>query len=948
MNTEKNKYIEIKGAKTHNLKNISLKIPKKKLVVITGVSGSGKSSLAFDTIFAEGQRRFVESLSAYARQFLSVIQKPDVQQINGLSPAIAINQKTVSHNPRSTVGTTTEIYDYLRLLYSAIGRQYCPSCDIPVESQTIEEIITNAAELLTEKKNKVIIKAPLIINQKGTFQSLFQTMQKKGYIRLDIDGKTYLIEELLETQLEKNKKHQISLIVDRLLLPPKPTKDQISRLYESISLALHEGNGDVIVHINKVSHHFSTNHSCKSCGLSFPKLKPTSFSFNSPLGACKHCSGLGTIEEIEIDKIYNPNLTILEGGVFPLANKLTTNSWLIKVLKTVAQEHNFNLKTPIGSYSQEIFDLLFYGKGAKDQYVIKYLNRYNNLKVYKIKFKGLVHEIHREFENASPMKKKFLKKFIIEKECPVCHGTRLQPFAQAVKISGTTITEMTQLPISQLYTFVQKLPQTLSPHDYKVAKNLITEISKRLKFLIDVGLDYLTLSRKTMSLSGGESQRIRLASQIGSGLTDVLYVLDEPSIGLHPRDISRLINMLKSLRGLDNTVIVVEHDAETIKNADWIVDIGPKAGIHGGKIVAEGTLANILKSKSLTADYLNKRKLIGQNLRKEILSEKPNYLQLKGVRTHNLQNIDVKIPLNRLVFITGVSGSGKSSLISDTLIPALTNKPKPETKYEEILGTEYITNFLNIDQSPIGKTPKSNPATYTGLFTYIRDLLAQLPESKAKGLTPGKFSFNVPGGRCEKCKGEGVIKIDMQFLPPVYVECEVCKGKRYTQEILNIKYSGFSIADILDLTVEEALNIFKNHPPIKRRLEVLNRVGLGYIKLGQSALTLSGGESQRIKLAKELAKVKRGNTLYILDEPTTGLHFDDIDKLLILLQELVNKGNSVIVIEHNLEMIKYADWIIDLGPEGGSKGGQIIAEGTPKDIIKNKKSYTGSYLKKML
>lgn len=948
------KYITVKGAKEHNLKNISLNIPKNKLVVITGVSGSGKSSLAFDTLYAEGQRRYVESLSSYARQFLGLMHKPEVDLISGLSPAISIDQKTTGTNPRSTVGTITEIYGYLRLLFGHVGQAYCPKCGEKIKSQSIQQISVQITKLIKEKKKNFQILSPLIKNRKGEYTALLEKLLSKGFSRVIIDGNTYHLDDIEDLKIDSNVKHTIDLVVDRLTYKMiEEDKEAFNkRLIDSLELASSLSDGEIKILIDKKEYFFSEKNTCFKCQISYPKLTPASFSFNSPEGACPKCSGLGNINEIDVYKTYNPSLTIKEGGIFPWGNRTTKDSWTTRILESVAKEHGFDLRTPIGKYPKEIFDLIFFGKEVKDNYRIKYTNRFGRERIYDTQYEGVTNELKRLYkETDSDYRRADIEKYMTQETCDICNGNRLKPYSLSVKVGDYNIIEMTDLPIEKLKKYFTSLQ--LKGNEKEIAKPIIKEINNRLTFLVSVGLSYITLSRKSTTLSGGESQRIRLASQIGTGLTGVLYVLDEPSIGLHPKDLDKLLRSIESLRDSGNTVIVVEHDEETMRRADWIIDIGPKAGEHGGKIVAQGDINDIKKSNSLTAKYLTKKLSVGDKLEPSLPLDIKNreYISLNGVRTNNLKNVTLNIPLNTFTCITGVSGSGKSSLINDTLYPVLMNRKmhgkQIEGDYDNIDGLEKVDKVVGIDQKPIGKTPRSNPATYTGIFTYIRNLFAQTKEARARGYKAGRFSFNVKGGRCEKCKGDGEIKVEMQFLPDMYITCDECNGKRYNNEVLSIDYKGKNIADILDMTVEQALAFFKDIPYIKRKLKVLEDVGLGYIKLGQSSLTLSGGESQRIKLAKELSKRTTGQTVYLLDEPTTGLHFYDIDKLLTLLKKLVSKGNTVIVIEHNLEVIKFADWIIDLGPEGGDKGGEIIAQGSVNEIIKNAKSYTGAWLKRL-
>ncbi len=939
--------IKIHKANVHNLKNLSVNIPKNQLVVLTGVSGSGKTSLAFDTLYAEGQRRYVESLSSYARQFLGLMEKPDVGSITGLSPAISIDQKTSSHNPRSTVGTITEIYDYIRIFFTQLGKPFCPQCNVPVESQTIGEIRDQIMKD-SKQESRIIVLSPIVQNKKGEFKELFETLLKKGFLRIIVDENIYNLDEINQYDFDKNVKHNIDLVIDRLIYREDEEEFE-KRLTDALELASNMSQGEIKVEIDKKLHLFSETNACNKCKFSFPKITPATFSFNSPIGACPNCSGLGFLKQVDIDKIYNPRLTIKEGGIFPWANMITNQTWILRKLESVAQKHNFDLRTPIGEYPQKIFNLIFYGTETAESYPVEYINKRGENKVFKTTFEGVIPEMERRYrETDSEWARAEYLKYMNENLCTKCEGTRLKKFVLSIRINEKNIHDLVNMSISELKNFLEETKKTFSKVEYEIATPLLREIQHRLKFLEDVGLSYLNLARQANTLSGGEAQRIRLASQIGTGLTGVLYVLDEPSIGLHPRDISKLMNTLTELRDLGNTVIVVEHDYETMKKADWIIDIGPGAGEFGGKIVAEGNFQTIKEHpKSLTAKYLRGERNVGEDLEeyKPSIDQDKSKLNVKKAKKHNLKNIDVQIPLNKMVCVTGVSGSGKSSLINDTLYPALRGDKSKASSYEKIEGVENINKVIAIDQSPIGRTPRSNPATYTGLFTYIRELFAQTQEARARGYKPGRFSFNVRGGRCEKCQGEGQLKIEMQFLPDMHITCEECNGQRYNKEVLQIDYKGKNISEVLDMTVTEALEFFKNYTPVKRKLELLETVGLGYIRLGQPATTLSGGEAQRIKLSRELGKMVKNNTLYILDEPTTGLHFDDINKLLLVLKELVKKGNTVIVIEHNLDIIKFADWIIDLGPEGGDKGGKLIAEGTVEDLKKDKNSWTGKYLR---
>lgn len=932
-----NKNIEIKGAREHNLKNINIDIPKNKLTVITGLSGSGKSSLAFDTIYAEGQRRYVESLSSYARQFLDLMKKPDVDSIEGLSPAISIEQKTTSHNPRSTVGTVTEIYDYMRLLWARAGTPYSPATGLPIQSQTVSQMADKILSL--ETGTKIILLAPIARGKKGEFKKEFENLQKQGYQRLNIDGTMYNIDNL--PILNKNIKHDIEVVIDRLIIK----ENILDRLSQSIETALKLSDGLLFVDFvdnTKNREIFSSKFACPVSGFTIEEIEPRLFSFNNPYGACPHCDGIGAKLYMDPNLIVpNENLSIDKGAIAPWYGFKT--SFYTQTITSLCDFLNVSTKTPWKDLPQKAKDIILYGSGNVS--VPMYYSRF----VTDKPFEGVIPNMERRFlETDSASAREELSHYQSAAPCEFCQAKRLKPEALSVKIAGLDIMEASAMSVKNALNWFQNAETTLSPQKRQIAHKILKEIITRLQFLNNVGLEYLTLSRQSGSLSGGEAQRIRLASQIGSGLTGVMYVLDEPSIGLHQRDNDKLLETLNHLRDIGNTVIVVEHDEDAIKSADYLVDMGPLAGQNGGNIVASGTVEQVLKSpNSLTAQYITGKKQISVPLKRR----KGNglFIELKGVKTNNLKNVNLKLPLNTFTVVTGVSGSGKSSLILETLYKALNKEinglREPAGIYEQIKGFEHIDKIIDIDQSPIGRTPRSNPATYTGLFTYIRDWFASLPESKARGYSAGRFSFNVAGGRCEACKGDGVTKIEMHFLPDVYVECEVCKGKRFNRETLDVKYKSKSIADVLDMTVDQAYEFFENIPSIKNRLNLLKQVGLGYIKLGQPATTLSGGEAQRIKLSKELSKKATGKTLYILDEPTTGLHFEDIKHLLKVLHTFVEQGNSVVVIEHNLDVIKTADYIIDIGPEGGDNGGKIIANGTPEQIVKVKESYTGKYLK---
>ena len=935
--------ITIKGARTHNLKNISLEIPRNKIVVITGLSGSGKSSLAFDTLYAEGQRRYVESLSTYARQFLSLMEKPDVDQIEGLSPAISIEQKSTSHNPRSTVGTVTEIYDYLRLLFARIGTPICPDHKEELKAKTVSEI---SDEILKMKEgSKIMVLSPIVRGKKGEHLAIYEDLMKSGYVRVKVNGVIYPIEEFPD--LEKNKKHEIAAVVDRLVI--KKDDENRSRLSESIetSLLLADGLVEVESIDSGKTKLYSSNYSCSKCGYAVPELEPRMFSFNNPFGACSKCDGLGVIQFFNENRLIQDHEVSISNGA--IKGWTRRNRFYYYQLRCLSAHYNFSLTTKWKDYPQNIKDIILWGSDEKIDFSHRF--RSGSRIIRKHKFEGIIPSTERRFkETDSDFIRDELSKLMSQSSCNDCDGSRLNKQSRNVFINKMQIHSITNMKINDALNFIINL--NLKGSKKKIAEKILKEIKDRLTFLEDVGLSYLTLERSADTLSGGEAQRIRLASQIGSGLVGVTYVLDEPSIGLHQRDNEKLIRTLKNLKNLGNTVIVVEHDEEAIRCADHIIDIGPGAGRHGGEICAEGNLESILNNQnSLTAKYLNGMKKI--NIPKKRLSPSSKQIKIINSYENNLKNISVDIPIGLLTCVTGVSGSGKSSLINQTLLPMssfILNKAKlnKEVKCEKIEGLDFLDKVISIDQSPIGRTPRSNPATYTGLFAHIRDLLSQTVEAKSRGYKPGRFSFNVKGGRCEACQGDGVTKVEMHFLADVYVTCEVCKGHRYNEQTLEVKYKDKNISDILNMTVEEALDFFKAIPAIKKKLDTLNDVGLGYITLGQSAITLSGGEAQRIKLAKELSKRSTGKTLFILDEPTTGLHFADIELLLKVLERLKNQGNTVIVIEHNLDVIKTADWIIDLGPEGGTDGGDIVACGSPEEISKIKKSYTGQFLKKIL
>ena len=935
--------IVIKGAKENNLKDVSLELPKNELIVFTGVSGSGKSSLAFDTIFAEGQRRYVESLSTYARQFLGQMDKPNVESIDGLSPAIFIDQKSTSNNPRSTVGTVTEIYDYLRLLYARIGTPYCPNCGSEIKPQSIDEIVNSVMNL--PEGTKIQVMAPIAKGKKGEFQNIFSELIQEGFVRVKVDGEIYNLDED-EIKLTKTQKHDIDVVVDRLVI-----KESIqSRLADSIQIALQKADG--ICKIDNVSDKsekiYSEKLACSKCNISFDELAPRIFSFNNPYGACEKCGGIGVDYKLDPDLIVpDKDKSLAEGAIFPWTK--TSNSYYDDLLKSVCLAFKIDYNAPYKDLSEEEQDIILNGSDTpimitvKDFGTKRYRTRYSH-------YEGVIPFLERRYsETSGDYWIEEIQKYMIMKPCPKCHGARLKPFPLSVKINGKNIYEFTKMPVNEEFDFISNLYLDLSEYQLMIAKQILDEIRARLKFLIDVGLNYLDLARMASTLSGGEAQRIRLATQIGSGLSGVLYVLDEPSIGLHQRDNDQLIKTLVKLRNLGNTLIVVEHDEDTIKSADYIVDIGPKAGVDGGYIVAKGTQEDIIaEKKSITGKYLSGEKFIP--IPEKIREGNGEYLKVRNAHLNNLKNLDIDIPLGKIVVLTGVSGSGKSTLMQDLIFEYAKhklrkNKPKPQG-VDSIEGFEHIDKIIDIDQSPIGRTPRSNPATYTDVFTHIRDLFAKTNEAKMRGYKAGRFSFNVKGGRCEACKGDGVLKIEMNFLSDVYVKCDVCKGKRYNRETLEVKYKGKTISDVLDMSVKEALEFFDSVPNIKKKLQTLNDVGLDYIKLGQSATTLSGGEAQRIKLASELNKRSTGKTLYLMDEPSVGLHWADLDKLIKIIQQLADSGNTILIIEHNMDLIKIADYILDLGPEGGNEGGSIVATGTPKEVSKNKKSYTGKYLSK--
>ena len=936
--------IVIRGARQHNLKNVNVEIPKNRLVVISGLSGSGKSTLAFDTIYAEGQRRYVESLSAYARQFLELMEKPDVDHIDGLSPAISIQQRSGSKNPRSTVGTATEIYDYLRLLYSRIGIPYCPNCGKKIGSQSVEAIVESIIQECEGKK--ILILAPIVQEKKGTYEKLFKDLRTNGFSRVRLDGEVINLDEeekSIYPRLDKHKKHSISAVIDRVT----PSLEEKSRVFESVQTGLKVGNGLVIASLENNDFLYSQRNACPDCGISISELEPRTFSFNSPFGACPECNGLGIRIEFDPELIISDkSKSILQGAIRPWSGHFFT--FKSSMLKDVGKRFGFDLNTPISRMTETQIRTILYGTQENIHY--RYQSKYSDSRwEYKGSFEGVIPNLDRLYrQTESESKREELLQFMRELPCDSCNGTRLREEARAVKIQNRSIMQICDLSIESCYKFFRSID--LSETEKFIAKNILKEITSRLEFLLNVGLEYLTLNRRTSSLSGGESQRIRLATQIGSNLTGVLYVLDEPTIGLHQRDNKKLIYTLKKLRDLDNTLLVVEHDEEVMRSADWILDIGPGAGVHGGRIVAEGTVEDIMRNKdSITGAFLRKDKLVSNPRHMRRKTEK--WIVVKGARENNLKSITVGFPLGCMTVVTGVSGSGKSSLVNEVLFKSLLNQFSDKTRkinHDGISGLELVDRVIGIDQSPIGRTPRSNPSTYVNAFTPIREVFSKTPQARAMGYKPGRFSFNVSDGRCETCEGAGVKRIEMQFLPDVYVTCDICKGKRYNSETLNIKYKNKTISDILDMTVEEALAFFNNIYTIERKLRTLNEVGLGYLKLGQPATTLSGGEAQRIKLAAELSKRGTGKTVYILDEPTTGLHFVDVQKLLVVLNRLVEKGNAVIIIEHNLDVIASADWIIDLGPEGGDNGGRVVATSTPEGLASNDASTTGFYLRSKL
>ena len=949
--------IVVRGAREHNLKNLDVEMPRDRLIVITGLSGSGKSSLAFDTIYAEGQRRYVESLSAYARQFLGQMEKPDVDQIDGLSPAISIDQKGASRNPRSTVGTVTEVYDYLRLLFARIGRMHCPVCGREIARQTVEQIVDQLYEF--PEGTRVLLLAPLIRDRKGEHEKLLAGAKQAGFVRVRVDGELRDLDEQID--LDKKFKHSIEVVVDRLVVrgtdEDGTLRPDASRMADSIETALRLSDGTLLVHLpddgpKGSDRLFSERYSCPEHGGSFEEPAPRNFSFNSPHGACPACTGLGNRLEIDPDLMLpNPALSLAEGAVLPWRRMVATASWFSTILDAVAERYGFRTDTPIGELSEKAREILLRGNGG-ERVTVKYRSRQGQEHSYSTTFEGVLPNLERRYrETSSEMTKAEIERYMASRPCPTCGGMRLKPESISVTVGGRNIIETTRLAVTDALAWYAGLPDLLTERENHIARQVLKEIRARLGFLVDVGLDYLTLDRASGSLSGGEAQRIRLATQIGSSLMGVLYILDEPSIGLHQRDNARLIATLVRLRDLGNTLIVVEHDEETIRSADWVIDIGPGAGEHGGELIHSGPLGELLQApRSITAAYLRGDRSVAIPHARRPGSG--TWLTVRGARENNLRGIDVAFPLGRFVAITGVSGSGKSSLVTQILYPALAariwNARDRPGAHDAIEGIDQVDKVIQIDQSPIGRTPRSNPATYTGIWTPLRELLAAVPESRLRGYRPGRFSFNVKGGRCEACEGAGIVQIEMHFLPDVYVQCEVCKGKRYNRETLEIHYKGRNVAEILEMTVDEALAFFSAVPSIRNKLQTLHDVGMGYIHLGQPATTLSGGEAQRVKLATELSKRATGQTLYILDEPTTGLHFDDVARLLEVLGRLVDAGNTVVVIEHNLDVIKSADWVIDLGPEGGAAGGDLVVAGTPEEVARTAASHTGRYLRQVL
>ncbi len=943
-NRKNQQYLHVKGAREHNLRNIDVRIPRNSLTVITGLSGSGKSSLAFDTIYAEGQRRYVESLSAYARQFLGLMEKPDVDFIEGLSPAISIEQKGTAKNPRSTVGTVTEIYDYLRLLFARVGVPHCVKCGQPITQQTVEQIVDSV--LTFEEGARLMVLAPLVRGKKGEHKEIIDEALRGGFVRLRVDGD--VVETDSEIELDKKKKHTIEAVIDRLIVKTKSKR----RLADSVEIGLKTGGGAVLVNIKGKDLLFSEQFACLNCNISYDEPSPRLFSFNSPFGACKVCDGLGQKMKIDPDLVLPDRSLSISGGVIRPWGGAEMSNWYRYQLKGVARHYDFKFATPFNQLSQKVQQVILYGSGREE---ITFLFEHVSGKgrgsgVYTSSFEGVIPHLERRYKQTeSAGVRQWIETYMSITDCPSCHGARLRPEALSVILDRETIDSLTAKSIKDIRNFFRRI--NLTKRQQLIARQILKELRERLGFLCDVGLDYLTLSRAAATLSGGEAQRIRLATQIGSRLVGVLYILDEPSIGLHQRDNRKLLNTLTELRDIGNTVLVVEHDRETIESADYVIDLGPGAGVQGGRVVVAGR-PNVIRrcKKSITGQYLSgERSIESPSFRRE---PNGNFIKLTGATGNNLKNVDIDLPLGIFVVVTGVSGSGKSTLINETLYRLMARRfyssRKAPLPYDSINGLEHIDKVIDIDQSPIGRTPRSNPATYTGVFTHIRDLFAGLQEARARGYLPGRFSFNVKGGRCAACDGDGIIKIEMHFLPDVYVRCDICKGKRYNRETLEVTFKGKSIADVLDMTVDEALTFFENIPRIKKKLLTLANVGLGYIRLGQQATTLSGGEAQRVKLATELSKVATGRTLYILDEPTTGLHFEDIRMLLNVLNELVDRGNTVLVIEHNLDVIKTADWIIDIGPEGGDEGGRILATGTPEEVAEVRKSYTGQYLKQVL